>query len=447
MVLAAPLLTRLYTTEDFGLLAVYSGLLALFAVVASLRYELAIPMPESNAEAANIIILSLLAVLFMTGVSSLIVWLAGQQIAEALDAPNLARFFWLLPVGVLLTGVYKVFNYCAVRNKAFGSIAKTRVSQTLATLIIQIAGHQMGGVALIFGQAGGQGLGSTRLVRSALKHQELTSWTWSGVWQAAKRYKDFPLFSTWSALFNTIGNQLPQIIFAVLFSSSVAGAYLLTQRILGAPIELISSAVSNVFLSSASRAHRENTLGRSIYKLQVKLIYAAIPVFIVFAVISPSLFLFVFGESWVAAGEMARWLSPWFALVFILSPFIVVFEILERQRLGLLFQLIVVILRVASIVLGYLFNSFMLTIQLLSISGVACLLAFNFWVCLATGTDLKGVLKAYICSVLYGIIIASPMAITLLFSNSLMHQVMGGLFSVVIYGVYGLRNFKIMFLK
>src|SRR5690606_14087552 len=101
----------LYTTEDFGLLAVYSGLLALFAVVASLRYELAIPMPESNAEAANIIILSLLAVLFMTGVSSLIVWLAGQQIAEALDAPNLARFFWLLPVGVLLTGVYKVFNY------------------------------------------------------------------------------------------------------------------------------------------------------------------------------------------------------------------------------------------------------------------------------------------------------------------------------------------------
>jgi len=48
LVLAAPLLTRLYTPEDFGLLAVYASLLALIGVISSLRYELAIPLPEDD---------------------------------------------------------------------------------------------------------------------------------------------------------------------------------------------------------------------------------------------------------------------------------------------------------------------------------------------------------------------------------------------------------------
>lgn len=53
-VLAAPLLTRLYTPEDFGLLAVYASLLGLIAVIASLRYELAIPLPTDDTEAAAV---------------------------------------------------------------------------------------------------------------------------------------------------------------------------------------------------------------------------------------------------------------------------------------------------------------------------------------------------------------------------------------------------------
>ena len=60
---AAPILTRLYDPDDFGLLAVYSGILALVLVVASVRYELAIPLPEDEEEAANIAVLSLLIVL------------------------------------------------------------------------------------------------------------------------------------------------------------------------------------------------------------------------------------------------------------------------------------------------------------------------------------------------------------------------------------------------
>ena len=62
-VLAAPLLTRLYSPEDFGLLAVYTSLLMTIGVIASLRYQLAIPLPKSDEEAAHVVVLSLFIVL------------------------------------------------------------------------------------------------------------------------------------------------------------------------------------------------------------------------------------------------------------------------------------------------------------------------------------------------------------------------------------------------
>jgi O-antigen/teichoic acid export membrane protein len=65
-VLAAPLLTRLYSPEDFGLVAVCASLLALIGVISSRRYELAIPLPDDDVEEANVAMLSLLLVAMTT---------------------------------------------------------------------------------------------------------------------------------------------------------------------------------------------------------------------------------------------------------------------------------------------------------------------------------------------------------------------------------------------
>ena len=46
---ASPILTRLYSPEDFGLLSVYAGLLGILGVIASLRYQLATPLERSFA--------------------------------------------------------------------------------------------------------------------------------------------------------------------------------------------------------------------------------------------------------------------------------------------------------------------------------------------------------------------------------------------------------------
>lgn len=394
MILASPLLTRLYTPEDFGLLAVYSGLLALFSVISSLRYEMAIPLPDTNTEAANITVLSLAMVLSMTAISALMVLMAGEQVAIALDAPKLAAYFWLLPLGVFLSGVYKVFNYWAVRNKAFGDIAKTRISQTFTTLAVQLLTYKFGGIALLFGQAGGQGVGSLRLARSAIKNDEFSQWTWSGVVEAAKRYKQFPIFSTWSGLFNTAGTQLPPLMFAAFFSAGAAGLYALAHRILAMPMSILGDAIGKVFFSNAAEAYREGRLAPMVEKVHCRLAEVAMPVTLTLVVSGPELFEIIFGNNWREAGEFARYMAPWLYMVFVTSPLTTLFSIMEQQRLGVFFQGLLLAARLAAIFVGAQWLKALLpTVMLFSLVSVLFWTGFLVWVCFVSGNKLRAILK------------------------------------------------------
>ncbi len=393
--LAAPLLTRLYTPEDFGLLAVYSGLLAIFVVVASLRYELAIPIPKSDTEAVNVLILSLLVVLLITGISAIMILVAGEQIADVLDTPKLASYFWLLPLGVFLSGIYNVFNYWAVRVKAFGDIAQTNISQTLATLVVQLLSFKLGSIALLFAQAGGQGVGSYRLACSAIKHKEFSSWSWAGVRVAAKRYKQFPLFSTWSGLFNTVGTQLPPLMFAALFSTSAAGLYMLAHRVLALPMSILGDAIGKVFFSNAAEAYREGRLGPMIKTMYRKLALFAMPATLLLVIAGPELFVLVFGHNWREAGEFARYMAPWLYMVFITSPLSTLFSILEKQRLGMIFQAVLLVVRLAAILIGaYVLNALLPTVILFSVISSLYYSALMIWICMVSDNRVSVIIKS-----------------------------------------------------
>jgi len=121
LVLAVPILTRLYTPEDFGLLAVYASLLAIIGVISTLRYELAIPLPEDDVEAANVAVLSLLLVAISTALTAILLLMLGTSIFELLGVPVLANYMWLIPVGLLISGAF--WYYCTNQNNPSDRLA------------------------------------------------------------------------------------------------------------------------------------------------------------------------------------------------------------------------------------------------------------------------------------------------------------------------------------
>ncbi|NIC04064.1 oligosaccharide flippase family protein [Billgrantia bachuensis] len=406
---AAPLLTRLYTPEDFGLLAVYGGLLALFTVVASGRYQLAIPLPETEREAAEVLALSLAVVAFTTLVALLLVLLGGRALAEALGVPSLSPWLWLLPLGVAFAGSYQAVSHWAVRTRAFAALASTRIKQSLALLAIQLAASPLGGGGLLLGHAAGQGSGTLTLARPALRAVGEHRVTAAGAWAAARRYRKFPLFSSWSGLFNTLGKQLPPLLFAALFSPVAAGLYALAHRVLAMPMTLIGEAVGKVFFSSAAEAHRRGELGPLVAKVHATLAQVAMPPAIVLMAIGPDLFALVFGERWREAGEFARWMAPWLYLVFITSPLSHLFSVMERQGQGLAFQALLLGVRVAAIAIGAALDDLLLTVALFSLGSAACWVGFLVWIAHLTANPPQILATATLTALGWGLALLSPL--------------------------------------
>lgn len=385
MVLFAPLLTRLYSPEDFGLVAVYAGLLAFIIATSSFCYEFAIPLPEKDEEAAHVVALCLSIVVCTTLLSVLVVLFFGDVIADMLGVPMLAGYFWLLPIGVLLGSAYNVFNYWSVRTKSFTRIAKTKLRQALATLTIQISAFKLGGVALLFGQVAGQSVGTLSLARSAIVTPAFKQIQWSGMKVVANRYRRFPIYSTWSVFANTAGLQLPPLMFAALFSPAAAGLYVLANRILSLPMSLVGNAISQVFFSNATEAYRNGQIGPLVARLHTKLAHIGLPPAFVLFLLGPDLFALVFGESWRQAGEFARWMAPWLYFSFVSSPLVTLFAVSEQQKKLLVFQIILLISRVSAITFGALLGDLGLTVMLFAGVSALCMFLSLFWVAQTAG--------------------------------------------------------------
>jgi len=411
---AAPLLTRLYTPQDFGLFAVYAGLVAIIGVVASLRYELAIPLPEDDTEAIHIVTLCLFIICGIAFFLALIVISLGKQIASALGVPVLSNYLWLLPISVLLLGAYTVFNYWAIRNKCFPSIARSKFWQSLTTLMIQLLFFKAGGIMLLLGTAGGQCAGTVMLGKKALTHNRFNPSSLRKAKKAARRYWKFPVYSTWAGLFNTAGTQLPPLMFAALFNSSAAGLYFVAHRVLSLPTSLIGNSIGNVFLANAVEAHREGRLDKLLENVHDRLSQIAMPPVFVLIFFGPELAALVFGENWRQAGNFSQWLALPLYTAFITAPISMVFSIMGRQRTGLYLQILLFILRVSAIVFGKLWGGLVTTVAFFSIGSVTGYLVYLSFLIYYSRANYKIILKSSLSSMLISAICMLPLLLNII---------------------------------
>lgn len=352
VVAVSPLLTRMYHPEDFGTLAVYASLLSVLAVVASLRYELAILLPDKEEDAANIMVLSLLMLVGVTALVSVCVWLFGDALIQAVHAPALQPYVWLLPFSLFGVGLYQILNYWSVRKQEFGRVAATKVRQSTAQVITQIACGLLAWrpLGLLLGDAIGRIGGSGTLARNVYKTdtEALKAVSASRMKQMAIRYKRFPLLTSFSSLFNSAGLQLPPLLLVAFFGAHIGGFYALVQRVVGAPMTMVGQSVAQVFFGESARLARENpsALRRLYFQAAGKLlVFGGIPIGAL-ALIAPQVFGLIFGAAWEEAGVYIQIMALGFIAQFVVVPLSQTLNMLERQGMQLawdIFRFIVII--------------------------------------------------------------------------------------------------------
>jgi O-antigen/teichoic acid export membrane protein len=395
-VLVAPIVTRLFAPEAFGVAALFASIAGIIGVVACLRYELSIMLPKTDEEAANLLGVSLFFVLIITSISALIIFFADDLIVNLLNSPELKRYLWLVPIVVFVTGIFTALNYWNSRTKHFGRLSIARVISSVVAQTTKLgagfAGSVSGGVLIgtsILGQIvstfvlGGQiWRDDRRLFRASIR--------WKKMIAGLKRYKKFPIFTTWSVLLNTISHQVPVWMLAFFFSPTVVGFYALARTILSMPAGLVGSAVAQVFLQKAAEANnRGDDLSKVVEGVFSRLIALSIFPFLLLVFIGKDFFVIVFGIRWAEAGVYTQILSLSILFSFIASPISTLFSVLEKQGSGLFFNVIFFFTRTIAIIAGGLIGDDRIALGLFAVAGVACYSLLYFWLFACVGLSLK----------------------------------------------------------
>jgi O-antigen/teichoic acid export membrane protein len=449
-VLVAPIVARLFAPEAFGVAALFTSITGIISVVACLRYELAIMLPKTDEEAANLLGLSLFFVLIITAISALIIFFAGDVIVNLLNSPELSKYLWLVPLAVFVTGIFTALNYWNSRTKHFGRLSIARVISSgveqTTKLGAGFAGFVSGGVLIGTGVLGR--IVSTFVLGGQIWRNDRRLFKanirWEKMIAGLKRHKKFPIYNTWSALLNTASQQLPAIMLAFYFSPKVVGFYALGKTVLSMPMNMVGGAVAQVFFQKASEAHyRTGNLSKVVEEVFKRLVSLGIFPILLLTLIGEDLFIVAFGARWAEAGMYMQILGLWIFFQFISSPISTLFAVLEKQHYGLLFNTVLFVTRAASLIIGGMTGDVKFTLFLFASTGVACYGFLCFWLISKAGLP---VMRALYYIVKYSIY-SSPLLIVIALAKwSLGVQEMGvlllGLCCLFVYYLLVMRQDK-----
>jgi len=377
--LAAPFLTRLFEPEAFGVFALFSAITGIIASVFTLKYELAIMLPERDSDAVNLLAGSLGIATLVSLLMAPIIWLGGPMIARWLNAPSLAAYLWLVPLALFFGGVgagHPALNAWASRTRHFAQVSTTRVAGTLTAIVGKLAAGFAGFKSeggLIAGTLVGSIVSPLLLGWQILRQYpplSLESIHWVDIWKNLKRYRKFAIYNTPSALLNAVSWQVPSFLLSVFFSPTVVGYYAFGNQLLRVPMDLIGASIAQAFFSHATTAYRDGKLAEIVEATFRRLVeYSFFPIFML-AVIGKQLVVVVFGFNWAEDGVYIQILSLWMIFWFISSPLSHLYSVLEKNELSFRLNIIILVTRVVSVWIGGLLGSPRLALIFFSVSGV-----------------------------------------------------------------------------
>jgi len=383
-ILVSPVLTRLYSPEDFGILALFLAVTSIVALFSTARYENAILLPREEADAANILCLCFAIIAVVSALTLVLVGALRIPIARLLGEPRIAPWLYLVPLSVALTGTFQSLNYWVNRQRNYRRLALSRISQSVAGTSINIgmgiAGMGTGG--LIFGLLGGQSVALGVLGWHVLRHHRHESWQVAvpAMKKVAKQYMDFPRFSLWADLMNLLSNQLTVLLLPRFFGVAVLGLYAMGQRVVALPATIIGNAITDVFKGRASTDYARDGNCLQLYKKTFKhlLLLSVIP-FLILIITAPGLFAIAFGESWRMAGTLSQVLSVMYLLKFVVSPLSYTYYLANRQKEDMWLQAYMVVSAVASLAAGYYFLKN--AVMSLLLYSVNCSIVYLMYLC------------------------------------------------------------------
>lgn len=382
---ATPLLTRLYSPEEFGIFALYVSILAPISMISSLRYETAIMLPEDNEDAKALLLLSALITTLMSILTLLVIVIFEDMMIRYLTH-DIGLFLWVVPLGVFFSGMVQIVTTWNTRNELYKNIAQANVLRSSTAVSVQIGAKTItpfiGG--LIWGNLIGSVVALGTLLYKALKQHSLrlNKLSYNRMKKNAKEYDKFPKYQTFASFINSLSLVLPVIFLSFFYSPEIAGYYALASRVLWAPVALISGSIRNVYYQKASQKFNLNESIKNLYvKTTLNLLKISFIPFLIVAIFAEPIFVYLFGDKWVISSEFTQILFVMTIMSFINPASAMTIYILGLQKFSLIYTMISTFLKALSLLAGYVFfDSYYLSLAFLAFTASVLTLYLIFYI-------------------------------------------------------------------
>jgi len=341
-VIISPILTRLYTPEDIGILSLFTTISIIFGNVVNAKFELAIVLPDDDRDAFNIAALSILIALFISLVLLIGTLIYSTKIALLLNSEEIKYWLYFVPLVVLLMGIFNTLNYLNIRLGNYSKISKSQIyrSLTLAMVQILLGIVKSGPSGLITGNILSYLPLNIELGNRVINRREILTYINSKDMKSlSKKYINFPKFTLPASFINTSSRYLPILFIPYFFTTNFLGFYSIINRLLNTPLLLIGNSIGQVFTKIISQEKNKGGNTKKIFDSTLKKLFlVSLPIFILLYFSVEDLFGIVFGKNWQIGGYYCKILIPLFFVRFIAIPLSITMEIFSKQIFNLVWQ-------------------------------------------------------------------------------------------------------------
>lgn len=378
-----PILTRIYAPEDFGLLNLFLSIGGVLVILSTAEYYYAIVLPKDHKDAEGVLGVGLLWLLVVSLLIALSV-LFARPISMLFKSPDLAQYYWMMPLYVFAMGAWNLLNYWYIRNTRYSQIGRYQISQNVLSaggkLGFGWGGLLQGGMIYSVVIAPLLSLFSSAFSTRKDLWPALRNISWSNIRTQAVEYRNFPCFVLPRSFVNMFAGQMPILLLTPFFGAKAVG-YLSIAILLGyTPIGTVTRAIYQVLYQyTMERVHQSKSIGDIFRRFLLGASVVIVPVFIGLWYVLPDLTAWLLGDEWRVSGEYIRWLLPWLYTSLLSCSINYLFDVFAQQKWGLVFEVLLAVMRVAGLIIGVVANDFMLAVACYSIATMIALLIQIVW--------------------------------------------------------------------
>lgn len=345
-ILISPVLTRLYSPEEFGFLSVYLLSISLLTIFSTGKLENTFFISKNIKEVNLLFGLAVsLSIVFSLVLIPLIVFF-GEHIWMHYDIDHSLLWLYLVPLAVFISSCFIIITQLSIRLSKYKKLSISRISLSFVnsslSLVLGFFSFKAGLILSVFIGQGVAVLSLNKLANFQLYKEENKILK---IIALLKKYKKIPVFMIPSGLVNMLSANMPTVILTSTLGLSFVGFYNLIQRVLAAPSAFIGNAFGEVFRQQAADDLKNNRncrplLIKTVFRLSV---ISLIP-FLILGLYAPVIFSYVFGDKWIVAGELAQYLVPMFYIRFVTMPVASVILLRNRTEIDLYWQVMFLLL-------------------------------------------------------------------------------------------------------